>query len=107
MNSGLAESIVFLYQPSYSNYRTDLGTHSTSPDDATALLNTPSGTSNPVTGSSNILVKPATGRAVGLSTADLSFANTPCPTSTFTGSGCIGVNVSAANTGGILRAAVE
>ena len=109
MSSGLAESIFPLYQPTYSQYRTALGSHATSPDDATALLNTPSGAMNPVTGTSNILVKPSTGRAVGLGTADVSFAGSACPTSTFTGTGCIGVNVSKANTFGVgvLRAAME
>ena len=107
MNSGLAESIFPAYTGPYSSYRTALGNNATSTDDATALANTPSGTNNPVTGNGNIVLKSPIGRAVGLNTPEVSFAGSPCPTSTFTGSGCIGINVTAANGSGVLRAAVE
>jgi len=52
-------------------------------------------------------VKSANGRALGIDTPEESFnfMNSPCPT--FTGSGCIGLNVTTANNFGVLFATVE
>jgi hypothetical protein len=105
MADGLGSSITACYFVSYSTYRAALASHATSADDATALANTPSGTTNPVNGGSQLCVKPANGRAIGLNTPDISFAGTPCPT--LTGSGCIGINVNLANTLGDLTAVVQ
>jgi hypothetical protein len=107
MNTGLGQSIFFVFSVPYTSYRTALGAHATSADDVTALANTPSGSTNPITGSRNILVKSPNGRAVGLNTPEQSFnfGGSPCPT--FTGSGCIGLNVTLANSLGDLTATVE
>jgi hypothetical protein len=106
MNTGLGQSTFFIFSVPYSTYRTALGKNATSPDDATALANTPSGSNNPVTGSTNIVVKSASGRALGLGTAEQTFGiGSPCPS--FTGSGCIGLNVTLANSMGNLLTVVE
>jgi hypothetical protein len=107
MSSGLGQSDVLAYFGSYTAYRTALAANATSPDDATALANTPSGSNNPVTPSANIVVKSANGRALGLNTPEGSFAGMGSPCPTFTGSGCIGLNVALANQHGILLATVE
>ena len=107
MGSGLGRSTFFIFPTPYLSYRTALGTNGTSPDDTTALANTPTGNNNPVDSTSNIGVKSATGRALGLGTPEQSFnfGGSPCPT--FTGSGCIGLNISTANSFGDLAAVVE
>jgi hypothetical protein len=107
MSTGLGHSTFFIFTIPYMSYRTALGANGTSADDATALANTPSGSTNPVTGSSNIQVKSPNGRAIGINTPEQSFnvSGSPCPT--FTGSGCIGLNVTLANSHGVLTAAVE
>jgi hypothetical protein len=107
MGTGLGQSTFFVFTVPYTSYRTQLGANATSPDDMTALANTPSGSTNPVTGSANILVKSPNGRAIGLNLPEQSFnfMGSPCPT--FTGSGCIGLNVTLANSHGILMATVE
>ena len=106
MSTGLGQSVFFIFNVPYPSYRTALGANATSADDATALANTPSGSTNPVTGSSNILVKSPNGRAIGINLPELSFpSSSPCPM--FTGSGCIGLNVTLANSLGVLTAAVE
>jgi hypothetical protein len=107
MNTGLGQSVFFVFSLSYPSYRTALAANATSADDATALANTPSGSTNPVTGSSNIVVKSPNGRALGFNTPEQSFnfGGSPCPT--FTGSGCIGLNVTLANSHGDLMAVVE
>jgi hypothetical protein len=106
MSSGLGQSVFFVFSVPYTSYRTQLGAHATSADDATALANTPSGSTNPVTGSSNILVKSPNGRAIGINLPEQTFSpSSPCPM--FTGSGCIGLNVALANSLGVLTAVVE
>jgi len=107
MAAGLGQSVFFVFNLSYPSYRTALAANATSADDATALANTPSGSTNPVTGSSNIVVKSPNGRALGFNTPEKSFnfGGSPCPT--FTGSGCIGLNVTLANSHGVLTAVVE
>ncbi len=107
MSTGLGESVSIIYSGPYASYRAALGASAASADDAIALANTPSGPTNPVTGSANILVKSANGRALGLNTPEqsLNFPNSPCPT--FTGSGCIGLNVTLATMFNNLTAAVE
>jgi len=91
------ESWTFTFTSGYSNYRTGLSSSSTSPDDNTALANTPSGGTNPITGSTHIYVDSAIGLAVGLNTQEqlFNFAGSPCPG--FTGSGCIGIYTSLAH----------
>jgi hypothetical protein len=109
MGSGLGQSIFFPFIVQYTSYRTALANNATSADDGTALANTPSGSTNPINAGGNIVIKSASGRAVGLNTPEQSFnfGGSPCPT--FTGSGCIGLNVSLANSFGVgvLRATVE
>jgi hypothetical protein len=107
MSTGLGQSTFFVFTIPYTSYRTALGANATSPDDMTALANTPSGSTNPITGSRNVLLKSPNGRAVGLNTPEQSFnfRGSPCPT--FTGSGCIGLNVALANSLGTLTATVE
>jgi len=105
MSSGLGQSVFFVFNVPYQSYRAALGANATSADDATALANTPSSSTNPVTGSSNILVKSPNGRAIGINLPELSFSGSPCPM--FTGSGCIGLNVTLANSRGVLTAVVE
>jgi hypothetical protein len=106
MSTGLGQSVFFVFNVPYLSYRTALGANATSADDATALANTPSGSTNPVTGSSNILVKSPNGRAIGINLPEQLFpSSSPCPM--FTGAGCIGLNVTLANSLGVLTAAVE
>jgi len=107
MNAGLGSSFFVFYTAGYTGFRTALGSHATSADDAVALANTPTGAVNPINGSANLGVKSANGRAIGLNTPEVlfNFAGSPCPT--FTGSGCIGLNVTLANSHGDLTAVVE
>jgi hypothetical protein len=109
MSSGLGQSVFFTFIVPYSIYCAALAASATSPDDATALAqlaHNPCGTKNPVTNSANILVKSPNGRAIGINLPEQTFpANSPCPM--FTGSGCIGLNVNAANSLGVLFGAVE
>ena len=107
MNSGLGLSTFFTFGIPYSSYRTALGTNATSPDDTSALTDTPGGSTNPIDGSGNIVVKVPTGKALGLGVSEQSFnfPGSPCPT--FTGSGCIGLNVALANLHSDLTAVVE
>jgi hypothetical protein len=107
MSTGLGQSTFFAFTGSYQGYCTALAASATSPDDATAVANTPCGANNPVTMNSNITIKSPTGLAVGLGTTEQTFPNNPpCPN--FTGSGCIGLNVTLANSHpGLLLATVE
>jgi hypothetical protein len=100
MSTGLGASYFVFYDRTYSQYRTALGANATSPDDTTALAGLPTGANNPVNGSTGIAVKSAVGRAIGLNTPEvlLNFDGSPCPT--FTGSGCIGLNIGQTTTGG-------
>ena len=100
MNSGLGSSFFVFYNLTYSSYRTALAADATSPDDISALSGLPAGPNNPVNGSQGIAVKSANGRAVGLNTPELllNFPSSPCVT--YTGAGCIGLNVSRTTTGG-------
>jgi hypothetical protein len=108
MSSGLGQSITFIFGVSYSAYCTALAANATSPDDITAIANTPCGSSNPINSNANIGVKSPNGRALGINTPEEPFGGS-CPTSSFTGSGCIGLNVTLANSlgPGILFAVVE
>jgi len=107
MNTGLGQSTFPVFTVPYTSYRTALGANATSADDATALANTPSGSTNPINGGVNVVVKSPSGRALGLNTPEQSFnfVGSPCPT--FAGSGCIGLNVTLANSLGDLTATVE
>lgn len=107
MSTGLGQSVTVVYTVPYAMYCSDLTSSSTSADDSTALLHTPCGANNPVTNSANILVKPPNGMAVGLNTPEvpISVGGTPCQN--FTGSGCIGLNVTLANMHSALLATVE
>jgi hypothetical protein len=108
MSSGLGQSITFIFGVPYSAYCTALAANATSPDDITAIANTPCGSSNPINSNANIGVKSPNGRALGINTPEEPFGGS-CPTSSFTGSGCIGLNVTLANSlgTGILFAVVE
>jgi len=107
MNTGFGQSTFFVFPVPYSTYCTALVASATSPDDRTAIVNTPCGSTNPINSNANIGVKSANGRALGIDTPDESFnfMNSPCPT--FTGSGCIGLNVTAINQCCFLFPAVE
>jgi hypothetical protein len=107
MDSGLGQSTFFIFNIPYTSYRTALGNNATSPDDATALNNTATVSNNPVNANSDIGVKVPTGMALGLGTSEQSFnfLGSPCPT--FTGSGCIGLNLTLANQNNDLTAVVE
>jgi hypothetical protein len=104
MTTGLGSSLFVIYNVPYSSYRTALGAAATSPDDATALSNTATGSANPINANTSIAVKSANGRALGLNTPEVTFSS-PC--ASFTGSGCIGINVALANANGDLVAVVE
>jgi hypothetical protein len=107
MSTGLGQSVAFVFNVPYATYHAALQGNATSTDDVTALANTPSGSTNPINGNANIGLKSPTGRAIGLNTPEQSFnfPGSPCPT--FTGSGCIGLNVTLANSIGNLTATVE
>ena len=108
MSGGLGLSTFFTFPQSYQTYCNALAASATSPDDTTAIAQlTPCGANNPVNAMPNIDVKSPTGLALGLNTPEQSFnfTNSPCPT--FTGSGCIGINVTQANNLGVLLATVE
>jgi hypothetical protein len=103
MSSGLGTSTSPTYTVPYSTYRTALMNNSASADDATALATLPDDSGNPVNGGS-IEVTSANGRAIGLDTPEFTFGS-PCQN--FTGSGCIGLNVTLANGHGALLSVVE
>lgn len=108
MSTGLGQSIAFIFDVPYSTYCPALAASATSPDDITAVANTPC-SSDPIpnTTSTNIGVKSPNGRALGINTAEQAFGAN-CPTSNFTGSGCIGLNLTTANAHpGLLFAVVE
>jgi hypothetical protein len=107
MTSGLAQSVSFDYPIDYPTYRAALAAHKVSSDDAVAVANTPSGPTNPVDGSPTVLLTPANGRALGLNTPGLPFNYTGSPCPSFTGDGCIGINVVEANQLHILNSAIE
>lgn len=100
MNTGLGSSYFVFYNVLYSSYRSALAADATSADDLVALSTLSVLPNNPINGSVGIGVKSANGRAVGLNTPEilLNFAGSPC--ATFTGSGCIGLNVGLTTTGG-------
>jgi hypothetical protein len=66
MTSGLGQSQTTLYATSYQTFINALTADATSADDATALAHLPNGATNPVTGSTNMLVKTANIRALGI-----------------------------------------
>jgi hypothetical protein len=112
MNSGLGESVFYLFIAPYNanslSYRPELVSNATSADDSTALASDiPNTYNNPVTSDSNMFIKGPVSRALDASSApEQQFpSNSPCPN--FTGSGCIGINVSEANSLGVLRATIE
>lgn len=107
MSSGLGQSLAFIFNVPYLTYCTALAANATSPDDITALANTPCGSTNPINSNANIGVKSPDGRALGINTPEQPFGGA-CPTASFTGSGCIGLNVALANMNpGLLFATVE
>src|SRR6266481_646920 len=107
MSSGLGQSLAFIFTVPYSTYCTALAPNATSPDDITAVANTPCGSTNPINSNANIGVKSPDGRALGINTPEQPFGGA-CPTASFTGSGCIGLNVALANMHpGLLLATVE
>jgi hypothetical protein len=107
MNSGLGSSLNGCYGISYPTFRAALAAHASSSDDATALANTPNTNTTPINGSSSLCVKPANGLVLGLNTPEFlfNFGGSPCPS--FTGSGCIGINIALANSYGILTSVTE
>ena len=107
MSTGLGTSYFVAYPVSFTSYRAALAANASSADDTTALANTPAATNNPVNNGANVDVKPANGRALGLNTPEVlfNFGGSPCPS--FTGSGCIGINVTLANSHGGLLSVVE
>jgi hypothetical protein len=102
MSSGLGSSLFFSFTGSYSTWRSGWAATASSADDAAALASTPPGATNPINGSANIVLKSPNGRAVGLNTPEqnFTFGGSPCPG--FVGSGCIGINVTLANSHGAL-----
>jgi hypothetical protein len=81
MGSGLGQSTFFIYTRPYSTVRAALGADAKSADDATAMLNTPSGITNPINGNASLAIKSANGRAIGLvdTPESLFGAGSPCP----------------------------
>jgi hypothetical protein len=103
MSSGLGTSSTPIYTVSYTTYRNALMSHAAGTDDATALASVPAGAGNPINGGS-IQLTSANGRAIGLNTPEISFG---APCASFTGSGCIGLNVTLANANGALLSVIE
>lgn len=66
MTSGLGESSFDLYQIPYSEFYTALGNENPSPQDTIALANLPNTDTNPVTGTTDMLIKPANAAALGI-----------------------------------------
>lgn len=66
MTSGLGQSSFNLYTVTYANFRSALVADRTSADDTTALANLAGGAGNPVNGGTDILIKSATRKALGL-----------------------------------------
>ena len=99
LSTGLGRSDVSFYDLSYPLYRAALIAEATSPDDQTAVGTLPAGLNEPVHGKPIVMARSANGRAVGFNTPGLllNFAGSLCPT--FTGDGCIGLNVNATTTG--------
>jgi hypothetical protein len=98
MTSGLGSSFFVFYTEPYTTYRSALVADQSSADDATALASLPANV--PIGTTGNIGLKSANGRALGLNTPEITFgATSPCG-QIFTGSGCIGLNVSNTTTGG-------
>lgn len=98
--TGLGHSDVSFYDLPYAPYRAALIAEATSADDLTAVGTLPAGPNEPVLGNPIVMARSANGRAVGFNTPGLllNFGGSPCPT--FTGDGCIGLNVSDTTTGG-------
>ncbi|MEP6713975.1 MAG: NF038122 family metalloprotease [Terriglobia bacterium] len=67
MSSGLGQSNFLLYTSSYLSFRSSLQADATTADDATALAHLPGGSTNPVTSATDILIKSANAKALGLS----------------------------------------
>jgi CARDB len=65
MLGGLGSSSSYYQTQPYSNFRTALASHATSPDDTAALAHIPAGSSNPVNGNSSIDVNLPLLRALG------------------------------------------
>ena len=66
MTSGLGQSSFNLFTVTYSNFRSALVGDRTSADDTTALAHLATGTHNPVNNGTDILIKSATQKALGL-----------------------------------------
>ena len=100
MTSGLGASGSALYGVSYADYKSLLTANATSANDATAVAHLPTAVPG-----GDLLIKSADARAVGFSGTpgyDLSFYQNADGSSfcSFTGDGCIGLNVSNTTTGG-------
>jgi hypothetical protein len=67
MTSGLGQSSYTVFKISYQQFITKLTADKKTSDDATALAHLPDGANNPVNGTTSINVKPANGRAIGIS----------------------------------------
>lgn len=102
MASGLGQSSYVEYTgTSYSSFRTALAGDATSANDATAIANLPNTSTDPVLGNTNIDLKSANGRAIGLSTPAAT-TNVNDPGACFvagTYDGCIGINFGLTTTG--------
>jgi len=103
MSGGLGTSVSPIYPVSYTSYRSAVMNNGASADDATAFATLPAGPGNTLNGN-NIGVTSANGRAIGLNTPEITFSS-PCQN--FTGSGCIGLNLTLANSHGDLISVVE
>ena len=110
--SELGHSDVTFYDIGYSLYRDRLISDATSADDATAISSLPAMATDPVLGKPLVLLRSANARALSPALPFpapgllLDFPGSPCPT--FTGDGCIGLNLTDIASGGFsLLATVE
>lgn len=95
MSSGLGGSLTNGNDVAYSTFRSKLSSDATSSNDAKAVASLPGGSSNPVTGSTNVWASTANLRAIGISAAasPISYAGF-CNTGSTAVDGCIGLNES-------------
>jgi hypothetical protein len=66
MTTGLGQSSFDLYQIPYSEFLSALGNEVPTPQDTIALANLPNTVANPVTGTTDMLIKPANAAALGI-----------------------------------------
>lgn len=91
MTTGVGASSYNNYIVTYSNYLKALTASKTSADDTIALAHLSTGTTNPVTGTTDMLVKSALAKALGLS------ATVGLPTAAGSSDGTVSVNTSLMN----------